>query len=354
MEFKDKVMALVEKIEKMGGNLETEDATKNALVMPFIHSVLGYDIFNPSEVVPEFTADTRTKKGEKVDYAISHDGTIQILIEAKKRGEQLTIKHASQLFRYFSCTDARIAVLTNGTVYQFFSDLDDANKMDERPFLELDLENLDDGAIPELQKLSKEQFDLDDVLSSAGEMKFSNQIKKIIQQQFREPDDELIKLLVSQVYEGKLTQAVKSDFKPIVKKALKQFLNDQINSRLQSAMNGYQEPESVTDDDRGEDEGNGIYTTEEEIEGYNLVKAMVRKILDPERVIMRDTKSYCGILIDDNNRKPLCRLHFNRSQKYLGVFDNEKNETRHPIDTINDIFAFEEHLTATATAYSYQ
>lgn len=147
MEFKDKLLNLVAKIDRVRDSLETEEATKNALVMPFIHSVLGYDIFNPEEVIPEFTADTGTKKGEKVDYAICHSGDVQILVEAKKYGEKLTLKHASQLYRYFSVTSARIALLTNGTIYQFFSDLDAANKMDERPFLELDLESLDDSLI---------------------------------------------------------------------------------------------------------------------------------------------------------------------------------------------------------------
>jgi len=349
MEFKDKVMDLVSKVEKVRGSLNTEEATKTALVMPFIHSLLGYDIFNPNEVVPEFTADTGTKKGEKVDYAIAHNGEIQILIEAKKLGENLKLKHASQLYRYFSVTSARIAILTNGTMYQFFSDLDATNKMDERPFLEIDFENLDESLIPELKKLTKERFDLEDVLNSAGEMKYSNQIKKIIQQQFRDPDDELIRLLVSKVYEKKLTQSVKNDFKPIVKKAMTQYVNEQINDRLQSAMNGYAEIEEQPED---EDIGDrGIETTEEEIEGYNLIKAIVRKAIDPSRVIMRDTKSYCGVLIDDNNRKPLCRMHFNRSQKYLGLFDSEKKETRYPIDSINDIFQFEENLINSASAY---
>lgn len=348
MEFKDKAMDFVAKIEKVRGDLHTEEATKTALVMPFIHNLMGYDIFNPSEVVPEFTADTGTKKGEKVDYAVLHNGQIQILVEAKKVGEDLKLKHASQLYRYFSVTAARIAILTNGTVYQFFSDLDATNKMDERPFLEVDFENLDESLIPELKKLSKERFDLEDILTSAGDMKYSNQIKKIIQQQFRDPDEELVKFLVSQVYEGKLTQSVKNDFKPIVKKAMTQYVNDQINERLQSAMNGYVETEAKEEDVADD---RGIETTSDEIEGYNLIKAMVRRGIDPARVVLRDTKSYCGILIDDNNRKPLCRMHFNRSQKYLGLFDAEKNETRHPITSINDIFSFEDHLVAAAASY---
>lgn len=139
MEIGSALASLAKKIERNSKIIETEEATKNAFVMPFLNNVLGYDVFDPSEVIPEFTADTGTKKGEKVDYAIIKDGEVQVLIECKKLGEPLSLKHASQLYRYFSVTNARIAILTNGVIYQFFTDLDAPNKMDEKPFLELDL-----------------------------------------------------------------------------------------------------------------------------------------------------------------------------------------------------------------------
>lgn len=83
----------------------------------------------------------------------------------------------------------------------------------------------------------------------------------------------------------------------------------------------------------------GINTTVEEIEGFHIVRAILAKKVDPKRIVMRDTKSYCGVLLDDNNRKPICRLRFNHSQKYIGNFDQDKNETRKPIDRLIDIFA---------------
>ncbi|WP_180766128.1 type I restriction endonuclease, partial [Vibrio parahaemolyticus] len=171
MDFIERVQALSKKIPQVSASLATEEATKNALVMPFLHSVLGYDVFNPNEVIPEFTADIATKKGEKVDYALIKDGVVQILIECKKFGEPLATKHANQLFRYFSVTNARIAILTNGSEYQFFTDLDAPNKMDEKPFLTLDLANLDEHVIPEVKKLTKSSFDVDSVVDAAGELK---------------------------------------------------------------------------------------------------------------------------------------------------------------------------------------
>src|SRR6476646_201369 len=166
MEFEERRAALATKVRNQHDAIQTEEATKNAFVMPFISTILGYDVFNPLEVVPEFTADVGIKKGEKIDYAIVKDGEIQILIECKKSIGPVRIEHASQLFRYFSVTNARIAILTNGEVYQFFTDLDAPNRMDEKPFLVLDLNDIDETLIPELQKLSKDVFDLDSIINA--------------------------------------------------------------------------------------------------------------------------------------------------------------------------------------------
>jgi hypothetical protein len=175
MQFTDKIKSLADRAPDLVSHLETEEATKNALVMPFI-AALGYDVFNPQEVVPEFTADIGIKKGEKVDYAIKNDGRIAILVEAKKAGANLDEGSHSQLLRYFTVTHARIAVLTNGTEFRFFSDLDEPNKMDGSPFLTLDLLSLREDLLPELSKLTKESYDLDEMLSRANEVKYREAI----------------------------------------------------------------------------------------------------------------------------------------------------------------------------------
>lgn len=358
MDFIERLQALAKKVSQVSGNLATEEATKNALVMPFLHSVLGYDVFDPNEVIPEFTADTGTKKGEKVDYALIKDGVVQILIECKKYGELLSPKHASQLFRYFSVTNARIAILTNGSQYQFFTDLDAPNKMDEKPFLTLDLEDLDEHTVPEIKKLTKSSFDVESVVDAAGELKYLNQIKRILSEQFQAPEEDFVKFFTSRVYDGVQTAKVKSQFLEITTKALKQFLNDSINSRLKSAI-GADAKETIKLDVKVEPDDESlttsekpkIHTTDEEIEGFNIVKAILRQKVGVTRICARDTQSYFGILLDDNNRKPLCRLWFNTKQKYIGIFDEEKNETRHPIETVDDIFNFTEHLQNTLSLY---
>ncbi|MCU7974004.1 type I restriction enzyme HsdR N-terminal domain-containing protein [Shewanella sp. SW36] len=281
MDFIERIDVLSKRIPQIANSLQTEEATKNALVMPFLHTVLGYDVFNPSEVVPEFTADTIGKKGEKVDYALIKEGEVQILIECKKYNEKLSIKHASQLFRYFSVTNARLAILTNGTEYQFYTDLDAPNKMDEKPFLILDLENIDEHLIPEVKKLTKNSFDVNSIVSAAGELKYLSQIKRIISEQFKEPEEEFIRFFASRAYDGVLTSKVKHQFAEITHKALRQFLNDSINERLKSAI-GNDKP---TDENKNlidtpipsNDEKIKVVTTEEEIDGFNVIKAILRQ-----------------------------------------------------------------------------
>ena len=358
MEFTERLNALSNKIKQQLDVINTEEATKTAFVMPFIHNVLGYDVFDPSEVTPEFVCDVGTKKGEKIDYAIMKNNDVQILIECKKIGEPLNINHASQLFRYFHVTNARISILTNGQNYKFFTDLDAPNKMDEKPFLEVDLLDIDENIIPELKKLTKSSFDLESIINAAGELKYVSQIKKILHSQLNNPEDDFVKFFASRVYDGILTQKVRESFFNLTKKAASQYINDQVNERLKSAITGITpaiidtpNESSQIEEDEHKDESD-VVTTLEELEGYHIVKAITRAVLEAPRITHRDTKSYFGILVDDNNRKPLCRLHFNRTQKYIGLFDIEKNETRHPITTVDDIYSFADILKATAPLYN--
>ncbi|MBF4994336.1 type I restriction enzyme HsdR N-terminal domain-containing protein [Arthrobacter gandavensis] len=361
MEFTERLLALAAKVRQQRQSIETEEATKNAFIMPFISTILGYDVFNPLEVVPEFTADVGVKKGEKVDYAIVNNGEVQILIECKKSKEPVKIEHASQLYRYFAVTNARIAILTNGEHYQFFTDLDSPNRMDSKPFLVLDLNDIDETLIPELQKLTKDVFDLDSVINAAGELKYIGQIKRIIAAQFREPDDDWIKYFASRVYEGAVTQKVRDQFTPLVSKAGKQFLNDQVNGRLKTALGSdTQQPSdqasvaAITSEPEVEKDladNDGIETTLEELEGFQIVRAIVCSEVAPARITQRDAKTYFAVLLDDNNRKPIARLHFNRSQKYIGIFDESKAEMRMPISSLDEIYNYAEALRKSVHYY---
>ena len=354
MSFAERLAALAKRAPTLIDHLETEEATKNALVMPFIQA-LGYDVFNPREVVPELTADVGIKRGEKVDYAIKHDDEIVALVECKTAGVNLNEANMSQLLRYFHTTQARIAVLTNGVRYRFYSDLEAVNKMDARPFLELDLADLRDDHVREVAKLCKGSFDLDRMLDAAGELKLLRELRQAIDAQFEEPDEDLVRFFYKRVSPDRsFTSGAKAQFAPLVKRAMQQFVSERVNDRLRHALEreaAGPEPDAAGADEEEAAADDGIETTPEEMEGYLIVKAIVRQAVAVGRIAHRDTKSYMGVLLDDNNRKPVCRLRFNAGQKYLGVFDAEKNETRHPIDSPDDIYKFADQLRETATRY---
>ena len=353
MEFSDGITNLVKRIRDMASAIETEEATKNALIMPFIRDVLGYDVFDPSEVIPEFTADVGLKRGEKVDYAILKDGKVQILMECKKLGDTLDLKYASQLFRYFAVAEARIAILTNGQEYHVFTDADMPNRMDEKPFLVFDLLDIDRTMVPEIQKLSKADFDLESVVSAAEELKYISGIRKIISGEAKEPSDEWIRFFVNQVYEGRTTQKVIDQFRPLVTRALNQYIGDQVQGRLKTALDDDGQPMLPVQSGvpapvvevpaaaptAGTPVVSDIQTTDEELEGFNIVRAIAAAEVDPERVVHRDGKAYFAILLDDNNRKPLIRLHLNsKNKKFVTTFEGGKDGTRRDIDSVVDIY----------------
>jgi hypothetical protein len=354
MAFSDELAVIAKKIRDLRGTVETEEGTKNAFIMPFISSVLGYDVFDPSEVVPEFVADVGVKRGEKVDYAIVKDGQIQILIECKKIGDPLDLKYAAQLFRYFSVTTARIAVLTNGQEYHVYTDNDMPNVMDDKPFLVFDLLDIDRTLVPEMQKLSKETFDLDSVVSAAQELKYIGGIRRIIATQVKEPSDEWVRFFLGRVYEGRSTQRIIDQFRPLVAKALNQYVGDQVNSRLKTALGDDGLPQSdatappsapaaVSTPEPALEPAviasDEVVTTAEELDGYNIVRAIAVSDVVPERIVHRDGKVYMAILLDDNNRKPIIRLHLNgKNVKFVTTFEQGRNGTRHDIESVVDIY----------------
>jgi hypothetical protein len=348
MELNTQLKALADKIHQLKDKIETEESTKHAFVLPFIN-ILGYDTFNPTEVVPEFTADLGLKKGEKVDYAIFQNEEPILIIECKNWKENLTV-HSSQLFRYFHVTKTRFALLTNGIQFQFFTDLDEKNKTDEKPFLEFDITNLKENTVNEITKFHKSNFDVNNIVNNASSLKYTKEIKKLINEELNEPTFDFIRLFANKVYNGRLTEKVMEEFKELVQKGFNQLISDKVNDRLNAALNKEAEKQQVEQIEVIVDESK-VITTEEELEAYRIVVAILRRKLPVDRIIHRDTQSYFGILLDDNNRKPLCRLHLNGNKKYIGLIDESKNEIKQPIETIDDIYLFEKELLKTVGFY---
>jgi hypothetical protein len=356
MDFIDQIRSLAARIMNTKDIVQTEEATKNAMVMPFIQS-LGYNVFDPLEVTPELIADVGTKKGEKVDYAILRDGKPIILFECKKCGGDLNINHASQLFRYFHVTEARFGILTNGIVYRFFTDLEQPNKMDEKPFLEFNILDFKESDIEELKKFAKSAFDLERILATANELKYTRAIQNTLSEWMTNPSEDFVRLASAEFLTGKrVTPAIKDQFTQITKRAFQQLISDRINDRLKVAMTPevILVPEEQVNQLATKPDATAIMTTPEEVEGLHIIRAILRDVVAPRRIVMRDAQSYCAILLDDNNRKPICRLRFNNTEKLvLGLF-NGKEEEKFSLADLDEIYSHTEKLKIAAIGYMQQ
>ncbi len=352
--MKEAIKNLAERIEKTISVIQTEEATKNAYIMPFLQ-LLGYDVFNPLEVVPEFTADVGSKNEEKVDYAIVLNGKPAILIECKMCANELNVNNESQLLRYFHTTAAKFAILTNGVTYKFYTDLVEPNKMDLNAFMTINLRDYDKINYSELAKFHKEKFDADNIRKTADMLKCSNSIKRILNDEFTSPSEEFVRMIFKKMdtTASIFTEKQKEKLTPLVKSALENMISEKVKANLDAALKTTTEAQIASDAVHetvlGAD--TGVVTTQDEIDAYNIIKAIAVELVAPDKVVMRDAKSYCAILFDDNNRKPICRLFFNNPEKKsIVVFDGPQEE-RIAINNLHDIFELKERILAAIKKY---
>lgn len=353
-EIKLKLEQLHARVDALKDQINTEEATKNAFVMPFIQ-ILGYDIFNPTEVIPEFICDIGTKKGEKIDYVIKIDGEPILIIECKHWKENVDA-HNSQLHRYYHVSKSRFGVLTNGHIYNFYTDLEKPNIMDEKPFFTLDLSNLKDTSLKILEKFTKNGYNLESILDSAEGMKYIKAIRNEFEKELKEPSDEIVKILVNRFFEKTITASRLATFKDYTRKAFANSINESINFRLKNALNINESIPVKTEQNSPTIDENinqpKFITTEEEIEASQIVKAILREKLPSTRIAFRDTQSYFGILLDDNNRKPICRLHFNSNNKFIELFNKGKdNGEKKLLNSLEEIYNFKSELLETVAQY---
>jgi hypothetical protein len=344
MDLEVALTELTKKVKEHREVLLTEEAAKTALVMPFLQA-LGYNVFNPAEVVPEFTCDVGTKKGEKVDYAICNGSKVEMLIECKPANSELSLNHASQLFRYFAVTASRLAVLTNGVVYKFFSDVETPNVMDSKPFFVLDLENVRKSDVRTLSGFAKGTFDIEQIVKEAGKLKLQSLVHQELQKEFVDPSDDLIRVIGKRVYGGMMTATVKETFKSLIVNSFQSLIRESVNERLTSALTVTNTTEEAKPATEGEEAG-AVETTEDELTGYNIIRAIAVQKVDIGRITYRDSKSYCAILLDDNNRKTVARLWFNSpTARYLGTLKG-KEETRVSVEGPTDIYKHSKAILA--------
>lgn len=364
-DFKVRVRQHAETVKERRTFINTEEATKHSLVMPLL-SILGYDVYDPREVVPEFDADVANRKGEKVDYAICINGQPTIFIECKSVNEPLDM-HRGQLVRYFQVVkDARFGILTNGVQYRFYTDIEDSNIMDQLPFLEFDLTTMTDDQIEELRKFSKPDFDPEKIHVNASKLKHMNALTKVLQKELEEPSEDFVRLLAGQVCKGRMTASVLEYFQGLVKSVIKSHISGLVRSRLESAMTANdqaQKDDAATSsgETTSEETDQGIVTTQEELDAFVIVKAILA--MDKRsrgRIAYRDSKSYFAILLDDNARKPICRMILKENRKRILFFDQPENFQKESgaktgevveMQSIEDIYGFEDRLLNTFRWY---
>lgn len=352
-DFNESIYALANKVRSLKDSLLTEEATKMSLIIPMF-SALGYDVFDPNEFCPEYTADVGVKKGEKVDYAIMQDGEPRILVECKSTTESLD-KYGSQLFRYFSVTSAKFGILTNGVLYRFYTDLDEANKMDMVPFLEINLLDLRESSIAELRKFCKPDFDTEKIFSRAEELKYSGLIKTYLLKEFSEPSDDFVRLVLNDVYDGLKTQKVIEKYRPLVKRTYAGIVDEMVKRRLTAALETEKDAQEEAAVEEVEEEPKSkIVTTEEEIEAFYVVRGILAGHVAVSDVTYRDAESYFAIMFQDNNRKPICRINLDARQNHIMIPDTSKKFTRHDINSLEDIYQYKSELITIATHWAQQ
>jgi hypothetical protein len=311
-DFLSKIAVMSDKVSDQKDLAVTEEATKTAFISPFLRDILGFDTNDLNEVIPEYTADVGIKNGERVDYAIKVNGRIEILVEAKKISEPLNVHNSGQLFRYYAVSNARIGILTNGQYWEFYTDLEKQNIMDDRPFMILDLLDVDAKLINPIRKLTKTEFDIDGLITVARRMKYLTQFESIINENIDNPSDDLVKSLGHHVMDVMITRPKREELRPIVLQALKDVIADRVNDRLEGAINDVQSDvkhviiEDNDDDDI--DNNNGIVTTELELETYRVIQSICCEIVPASRITIADRKQYCNIVLDNNSHKIIVRI----------------------------------------------
>jgi hypothetical protein len=349
MDFIEGIRVLAKKIEEHREHIQTEEATKNAFIMPFIQS-LGYSVFNTMEVCPEYTADYPGLKGKKVDYAILMEGKPTILIECKCCTETLeNPKHSSQLHAYFHVTEAKFGILTNGIIYRFYTDIEKDNVMDEKPFFEFDLLDFTDASVDELKRFSKTGFNPDELGDAAKDLLYTKEIKRIMADQFTTPSEEFVKFFAKQVYSGKLTSTVVEKFTSLAKKSLDEFFKELIADKLEKVINPPVNPDPPPDPIIDPEPVSKIETTEEELQGYYIVKSILRDEVDLKEIQHKDTKSYFGINLYGMPSKTICRLKLykdNPEKNCISILDDAKKEDTHSLNSLDDIYKLAPQLKA--------
>lgn len=327
---------LSEQVRKRATLVKGEEGAKQSLVLPFFQ-VLGYDIYDPSEVQPEYTADFAKRKAngqmEKIDYALHVGGQVAIFVECKAAGTSLE-EHDAQLARYFNSTPSvKVAVLTNGVRYRFFTDLQAPNMLDANPFFEFDVTQLSERDAEMLRLFTRDNYAASAVQGHAEEVIFTNKVMGLVGGLLRDPSENFVRFLLGELdlVSGRVTARVVERFIPIVRKAVQVTLLDMMTKSLQQEIAAPSPPpapapppepppaatRSATDStEPAIREGVRVETTAEELEIFQIVSRICGESAIKQPLSYKDTVTYFGINLGKVSRWFL-RVFVNGARKHV-------------------------------------
>lgn len=339
MDFKALIRNLGHRIQQFRSEVNNAEAAKNAFVMPFIKE-LGYDVFNPSEVMPGFPAGTGLRRSSGiVGCTILKDRTPLILIECTPHTTPLHTCGTPQLLRHFSAS-ASFLIHTNGIEYQFYSRLSVSGDKNEKSFLAFDITTITDHQIEELKKFHKACFELDRFMDTNSDQLYTNALRKLIHRELQDPSPELVRYFARQVFAGSVTQKVIRHFMVLTRKSFQQYINDLNTGQHQPATREVTIPVQVQTTGHSCKLNHKEISIPEALEAFTIVRSILRQMIPVGRIVYRTTQSYLAILLDNKERKTICRLYFNNGTKYLGLFYEQKKETKIELIALDDLFLY--------------
>ncbi len=331
MDFIEEIKLFSNRVMQIKDKMQTEEAIKTSIVLPFFQ-LLGYDIFNPEEFIPEYTTDVGIKKGEKIDYVIMSELNPIMLIEVKNCPDKNLKRHTSQLFRYFAVSKARYGMLTNGFCFIFYTDLNEKNIMDTESFFEFNLLELNDKNIDEICKYTKNNFNVDEIYESASELRYLNKIKQLIISQSKKPSDAFINYILGEVYCGRKTKTLVDTFREYTKVSLKNLIVDEKHRSINEVSLDVENIE------------NSVIMSQIEMESFYIVKSVVRRIINPENITYVNNENDFTVVVENNSKKWICKINVRNKMEIKLPYDNEVGEVIYDFESTDDIYELDNEI----------
>jgi len=321
MGFAEDIAKVYEQVRKRAEQVVGEESTKMALILPFL-SALGYDIYDPTEVMPEYVADFAIRRSgqlEKVDYALAINDTIVMIVEAKARGQKAEA-HDGQLKKYFnSLLATKVSIVTNGIQYRFFTDLRNTNVMDDEPFFSSNVLEYDSKDIENLKFFHRDNFDVAAISSHAEEMVYLKSLTKLVGDLLRSPSEDFMRFLLGQLglegkklglegkklgLEGKINKKKLDKFEPLIKKSIQNSLVELMTRSLSQEIAQPVEADKPVEPDEIEEieeEGSKVETTAEELEAFEKIKTIAASSKNHNlEVKYKDVAAYFGVHVGNS------------------------------------------------------